>query len=101
MTTPKKEEERQARNRSLSLLLLLPLLCAVIFCASQFGVWVAPNGVVERQVTPNQTADYAPWYDLVFAPVDDALLTSAAGGEEVVILGLATAVPTVQRDMES
>ena len=87
-------------GRGLSILLLLPLMCAVIFFASQLGTINFEAGLIERRATPFQTADYAPWNELVFAPVDDALLTQVAlenSGQSVSYSGVATARPTIER----
>lgn len=91
------EQKSSNNNRSLSFLLLLPLLCAVIFCASQLGVVTAPVELLNRRVTPAETANYSSWNELAFAPVEDGIITQVAAetsGVSIPIAGIATAAPT-------
>ncbi|MEL6408662.1 MAG: PKD domain-containing protein, partial [Chloroflexota bacterium] len=101
MSEPRKNDQPRQRAWGLSLILLLPLMCGVIYGASQLGAFQAPAGLLVGQVTPIETADYQAWNEIVFAPVDDGLLTqiaAEANGEVLEIAGVATARPTVARD---
>ena len=92
--------KQRGSGRGLSLLLLLPLMCGVIFLASRVGAGNFSSGTIERQVTPVETANYSPWNEIIFAPVDDALLTDVGrdeSGATAEYAGIATARPTVDR----
>ena len=93
--------KQRSAGRGLSLLLLLPIMCAVIFFASRVGAGNFSSGVIERQVTPFETANYSPWNEIIFAPVDDGLLTAVGqenGDATVEYAGIATARPTIDRN---
>ncbi|MEM9954926.1 MAG: PKD domain-containing protein [Chloroflexota bacterium] len=96
-----KERLKNPRRQGTSLLfLLLPLMCGVMFFASQLGALSDKEGRIERQMTPFVTADYRAWYEIIFAPIDEGLLTQVAAegnGEIIVYDGIATAVPTIDR----
>src|SRR5215207_7626540 len=95
MTDSSTQPEKRKRDyRGLLVFLLLPLLCGVVALASQLAANSRLEGV-DRDVEAIETADYSPWDRIVFAPVDEAIITQvvleiAATIGDMSILGTAT-----------
>lgn len=86
-------------GRSLSLLLLLPLLAGTIWCAGQLGLQVVSPPI--PPIHPVRTADYQPWPYDTFSAINPLLVTLIAqqdgtpvGGVRVASLPTVTAQPT-------
>ncbi len=85
----KRKNKPNRRYYAALLLLFLPSLCAMFFCASQLGILSARIHEIDRLIGPSQTADYSPWeVRLQFAPINPALATQIAlerGGAAYVV----------------
>ena len=66
------------RTRSFVIILLIPLLLAIVFCAAQAGlISIRPDSLGMR-VEPLTTADYSAWERVEFAQLDPRLGTQMA-----------------------
>ena len=87
MTRNTREPGRRQRRR---LIVFLPLLLAVIFCASQLSLRWDRQNRLDIEIEPLQTANYGPWERTRFAPVLPQIGTQVA--REFVIGGTYVAV---------
>lgn len=71
-------EESKRRGGILWLFALLPLLCALMLCASQAALRLAEPMPLEIEIAALETADYSQWPDDRFAPVDERIGTDVA-----------------------
>lgn len=78
--TQKPHKGYRKRDRLLLLpLAILPVLCALMFCASQFGLQLSLTEAIDKEVVLLETADYGAWdAPTRFAPVSPRLGTLVA-----------------------
>lgn len=78
--TDKPNKGQRKRDRLLLMpLAILPVLCAFMFCASQFGLQLSFTEAIDKEVVLLETADYGAWVDPThFAPVSPRLGTLVA-----------------------
>ncbi len=69
---------RNNKKNGLLILLLVPLLCGIVFCAAQVGLISIRPASLGVRVEPISTADYSRWDRVQFAPIDPVLGTQMA-----------------------
>ena len=84
------------RHAGLVILLLVPFLFGIVFCAAQAGLISIRPDNLELRVEPIATADYSPWEHMFFAQLDPRLGTQIAveNGAPAVVAMLPTEPPS-------
>ena len=72
---PPSSEDRRNR-KSFLIFLLIPLMIAIILCASQAGLLLSQIKELNVHLGPEETADYGPWPRLNIAPVDPEIIAN-------------------------